>query len=113
MGVDPLVQGGIGRVAPVALGDQHLEQLAPARHQGAQVAGGLVRQGSRGRPHRLGEASDRFRVEAVGLRQPAGGAREGANLAGKPAKLALTAWMRKLVVTLNAMLRTDTTWKSA
>jgi transposase len=33
--------------------------------------------------------------------------------AGKPAKLALTACMRKLVVTLNAMLRTDTTWKSA
>jgi transposase len=34
-------------------------------------------------------------------------------LAGKPAKVALTACMRKLVVTLNAMLRTDTTWKSA
>jgi transposase len=34
-------------------------------------------------------------------------------LAGKPAKLALTACMRKLVVTLNAMLRTDTAWKSA
>jgi transposase len=34
-------------------------------------------------------------------------------LAGKPAKLALTACMRKLVVTLNAMLRTDTAWKPA
>jgi transposase len=34
-------------------------------------------------------------------------------LAGRPAKLALTACLRKLVVTLNAMLRTDTTWKSA
>jgi transposase len=33
--------------------------------------------------------------------------------AGKPAKLALTACMRKLVVTLNAMLRTGTAWKSA
>ena len=33
--------------------------------------------------------------------------------AGKPAKLALTACMRKLVVTLNAMLRTNTAWKSA
>jgi transposase len=33
--------------------------------------------------------------------------------AGKPAKLALTACMRKLVVTLNAMLRTNTTWKQA
>ena len=30
--------------------------------------------------------------------------------AGKPAKLALTACMRKLVVMLNAMLRTNTTW---
>jgi transposase len=34
-------------------------------------------------------------------------------LAGKPAKLALTACMRKLVVTLNAMLRTNTGWKQA
>ena len=34
-------------------------------------------------------------------------------LAGKPAKLALTACMRKLVVTINAMLRTNTTWKQA
>jgi transposase len=33
--------------------------------------------------------------------------------AGKPAKLALTARMRKLVVTLNAMLRTGTAWKQA
>jgi transposase len=32
-------------------------------------------------------------------------------LAGKPAKVALTACMRKLVVTLNAMLRTNTAWK--
>jgi transposase len=34
-------------------------------------------------------------------------------LAGKPAKLALTACMRKLVVTLNAMLRTRTAWRPA
>jgi transposase len=34
-------------------------------------------------------------------------------LAGKPAKVALTACMRKLVVTLNAMLRTDTAWQQA
>jgi transposase len=33
--------------------------------------------------------------------------------AGKPAKLALTACVRKLVVTLNAMLRTDTAWQRA
>jgi transposase len=32
-------------------------------------------------------------------------------LAGKPAKLALTACMRKLVVTLDAMLRTRTAWR--
>ena len=31
--------------------------------------------------------------------------------AGKPAKLALTACMRKLVVTLNAMLRNNTAWQ--
>ena len=34
-------------------------------------------------------------------------------LVGKPAKLALTACMRKLVVTLNAMLRSNTGWKPA
>ena len=34
-------------------------------------------------------------------------------LAGKPAKVALTACMRKLVVTLNAMLRSNTAWKQA
>jgi transposase len=34
-------------------------------------------------------------------------------LAGKPAKLALTACMRKLVVVLNAMLRTNTAWQQA
>ena len=34
-------------------------------------------------------------------------------LAGKPAKLALTACMRKLVVTLNAVLRSNTAWKLA
>src|SRR5947209_10307685 len=33
--------------------------------------------------------------------------------AEKPAKLALTACVRKLVVTLNAMLRTNTAWKQA
>jgi transposase len=33
--------------------------------------------------------------------------------AGKPAKLALTACIRKLVVTLNAVLRTNTAWKQA
>src|SRR3954463_3907429 len=33
--------------------------------------------------------------------------------AGKPAKLALTACVRKLAVTLNAMLRTGTAWKPA
>ena len=33
--------------------------------------------------------------------------------AGKPSKLALTACVRKLVVTLNAMLRTGTAWKQA
>jgi transposase len=33
--------------------------------------------------------------------------------AGKPAKVALTACMRKLVVTLNAMLRSNTAWKQA
>ena len=45
------------------------------------------------------------REEALFYRRP--------RLARKPAKLALTACMRKLVVTLNAMLRTNTAWKQA
>ena len=81
MGVDPPVQGGSGGVAAVALGGEHLEQLAPARHQRPQAARRLVGQGPHGRPHRLGEAGDRLRVQAVGLRQPTYGAGEGAHLA--------------------------------
>src|SRR3954451_15221940 len=38
VGVEPLVQGGIGGMAPVALGDEHLEQLPTPRHQGTQTA---------------------------------------------------------------------------
>jgi hypothetical protein len=48
VGVDPPVQGRLGGVPPVALGDQHLEQLAPARHQAPEVPGGLVGQGRTG-----------------------------------------------------------------
>jgi hypothetical protein len=81
VGVDPLAQGGVGGLAPVPLRHEHLEQLPPACHQGAQVAGRLVRQGTRRRPDRLGEAGDRLRVEAIGLGQPPHGAREGADLA--------------------------------
>ncbi|MDP3852569.1 MAG: IS110 family transposase, partial [Phenylobacterium sp.] len=33
--------------------------------------------------------------------------------AGKPTKLALTACMRRLLVTLNAMIRDNTDWRHA
>jgi len=53
-------------------------------------------------------------VAAVRCRNPAiAGFYERLRAAGKPAKLALTACMRKLVVMLNAMLRTGTAWKQA
>src|SRR4051794_29307099 len=53
-------------------------------------------------------------VAAVRCRNPAiAGFYERLRAAGKPAKLALTACVRKLVVTLNAMLRTGTAWKQA
>jgi hypothetical protein len=45
------------------------------------VPGGLVGQGPHRRPHRLGEAGDRRRVQAVGLGQPTRGAGEGPHLA--------------------------------
>jgi hypothetical protein len=81
VGVDPGVQGGIGGLAPVALGGEHLERLPPARHQRPQAAGGLARQGPHRRPDRLGEAGDRLGVEPVGLGQPPHRAGEGAHLA--------------------------------
>src|SRR3954467_4410960 len=53
-------------------------------------------------------------VAAVRCGNPAiAGSYERLRAAGKPAKLALTACMRKLVVMLNAMLRTGTAWKQA
>jgi hypothetical protein len=79
VGVDPPVHERLGRLAPVALGGEHLEQLPSPHHQGPEVPGGLVRQGPHRRPHRLGEAGDHRRVEAVGLCQPARGAGEGAH----------------------------------
>jgi transposase len=38
---------------------------------------------------------------------------EKLRLKGKPAKVIITAVMRKLIVTLNAMLRTGEPWKHA
>jgi transposase len=53
-------------------------------------------------------------VAAVRAGNPAvAGFYERLRTAGKPAKLALTACVRKLVVILNAMLRTGTAWKQA
>jgi transposase len=53
-------------------------------------------------------------VAAVRGRNPAiAGFYERLRTAGKPAKLALTACVRKLVVILNAVLRTNTAWKLA
>jgi transposase len=53
-------------------------------------------------------------VAAVRAGNPAiAGFYERLRAARKPAKLALTACVRKLVVTLNAMLRTGTAWKQA
>src|SRR3954452_19437443 len=50
---------------------------------------------------------------ARGANPPIAAFHERLRRAGKPAKLALTACMRKLVVTLNAVLRTGTAWKQA
>ena len=50
---------------------------------------------------------------ARGANPPIAAFHERLRRAGKPSKLALTACMRRLVVTLNAMLRTGTAWKQA
>ena len=82
MGIDAADQLGVAQLAaPLALAADHLDNLAPAGDQLAEVPRGLVRQRPRLRLHRLGEARDRLGVQPVGLGQPTGGAGEVADLA--------------------------------
>ena len=74
MTIDGLEHAALGgHAAAVALGNHHLDDLAPARHQFAQ--GLRLGIGNRpGRwPHRRGEMSDGRGIEPVGLGQFAGG----------------------------------------
>ena len=70
-----------GHAAAVALGHDHLDDLAAARHQLAQGLRLGIGNRPRRRPDRLGEMRDRRGIEAVGLGEPAGGAGEIADLA--------------------------------
>jgi transposase len=82
--------------------------VQPRQRHDARQAHGL------GRPGGLRACLYMAAVAAARGSNPAiAGFYERLRLAGKPAKLALTACMRKLVVVLNAMLRTDTAWKQA
>jgi hypothetical protein len=66
---------------PVALGGEHLQQLPPARQDGVELLGFLVRQRPNLGPHPLGEEREHAGVDPVGLRQLPGRAREVTHLA--------------------------------
>src|SRR5918911_1597116 len=81
--------------------------VAPFNHDSGKRAIGGGRAAPRARPHMAA-------VAAVRAGNPAlAGFYGRLRAAGKPAKLALTACVRKLVVILNTMLRTGSAWKLA
>jgi transposase len=85
--------------------------VAPFNHDSGKMRGKRAVQGGRAA---LRACLYMAAVAAARGSNPAiAGFYERLRQAGKPAKLALTACMRKLVVTLNAMLRTGTAWKQA
>src|SRR5919202_3199762 len=85
--------------------------VAPFNHDSGRMRGKRAVGGGRGG---LRACLYMAAVAAVRAGNPAiAGFYERLRRAGKPAKLALTACVRKLVVVLNAMLRTGTAWKPA
>ena len=85
--------------------------VAPVNHDRGRMRGKRAIGGGRAA---LRACLDMAAVAAVrGANPPIAAFYERLRRAGKPSKLALTACMRKLVVTLNAMLRTGTAWKQA
>ena len=85
--------------------------VAPFNHDSGKMRGKRAVQGGRAA---LRACLYMAAVAAARGSNPAiAGFYERLRRAGKPAKLALTACMRKLIVTLNAMLRTGSAWKLA
>src|SRR5919199_14092 len=85
--------------------------VAPFNHDSGKMRGKRTVQGGRAA---LRACLYMAAVAAARGSNPAiAGFYERLRRAGKPAKLALTACVRELIVTLNAMLRTGTAWKQA
>lgn len=84
-----------------------LAGLAPFTRQSGAWTGRAFCSGGRPRPRQL-----LYLAVIASLRGQAGArpVYERLRSAGKPAKVALTACMRRLIVSLNAMLRNGTTW---
>src|SRR6266702_424443 len=74
--------GAAREAQPILLGDQHLDELAPPRDQGFQALAGLIRQRPGLGADALGKQGQHRRIDGVGLRQLARGAREVAYLSG-------------------------------
>jgi hypothetical protein len=70
-----------GAPVPIALGRKHFNNLPAACDQCHQFAALGVGQGPDGRLNKFGEMRQDPRIDRIGLRQPAGGAREVADLA--------------------------------
>ena len=68
---DVPTDGAARKAAPILFGRDHLDQLAPARHQAFQQLRGFVGQWSRSGAHALRNLGEDRRIERVGFREPA------------------------------------------
>ena len=68
IGAHGAVAGGVA----LALGVEHVEELAPPAEQGLQLLGGGIREGARGGLHAGPEEREDLGIEGIGLREAAG-----------------------------------------
>src|SRR5262245_2029853 len=82
VGIEPALQGaGTSQPAAVRFGAEHLDELAPAGDEFAEVLQLSVGQGARGRTNGLSKVCNDPGIERVGLSEQASGAGEVADLA--------------------------------
>jgi hypothetical protein len=83
VGIEPTLQRRRLDQAPaVGLGAEHVDELAPPRHELRQPPGLRIGDGAHGRPHRRGKCGNGVRLERVRFGELAGGAGKFLDLAG-------------------------------
>ena len=65
-----------GATPTVGLGHRHVDHLTAAGHEAGQGHAAVFDPGRLRRPHGPGELRDRQRIDAIGLGEPAAGARK-------------------------------------